>query len=513
MRASCIGHLARTDPARAMAFAEKLSDEATRQNAIRGVLSTWARNDPVAVLAYLDRLPADDPLQTMRTMAIGALGKTDPRRALDLAAQLPEEHRANALRAVLYAWSQEDPAAALAYLDGLPAGDPLLTARGTAIVALARKDAARAFELAKAIEDKNGRITALTMLFGSVARTDVELALRQLATLPPEEQQRFGALVYVQLAAKDGSRAVALAEALSDPAVRDSTLRQALSSWARSDPQAALRYLEQHAGETWTELTRSSVAMALAESDRDGAIRLAEGMTNRIAQAHVFGAVARQWASESPSEAAQWLFAKAKMAPECADTLRDVLRDWAWTSPEASAECANWLANQGRNHSPEVLKVMVERLARANLGVALDFARGLPGDDAGNQARATAYEMVIRVTAEKDGRKAAEMVDKADFALSPVVVNEVVYNWAAQDPEAAAAWALRLPEGSPERSMAMGDIYYQWSKKDPAAAAKWRTENTPAVTPGARTTVFTNRLPFRVRSPGVVVPMGGGTLQ
>jgi hypothetical protein len=403
---------ARTDPTAAIAWLKMSGiDERRKVLYLRTVLTTWGRTEPEQVLTYLDGLPAGDPLQWMRRNALASLAERNPHRALSLAEQLENPRlRQTAIRQVLAAWARSDPEATLAYLDGVPADDPVQSIRTTLIVALARTD--------------------------------------------PQ-------------------RAILLAERLAGEQERWNTLKGTIALWGRTAPHAALGYLDGLPADDPLQSVRSEIIVSLAGKNIREAVKLAEALEEGVLKARTFQSVARTWARSDPGAAAGWLFERGMGHSRSTETLGGILRDWQWRDDRSREACVKWIRDRGMDHPVDVLKMMVERLARADLTTAYDWVKQLPDDDKGNEVRASAYEMIIREVARSDGAKAANMVEASTVRLTPVVVAEVVYNWAAQDPEAAAAWVETFPEGTPERQQAITDVWVQWARTNRVAADAW----------------------------------------
>jgi len=54
--------------------------------------------------------------------------------------------------------------------------------------------------------------------------------------------------------------------------------------------------------------------------------------------------------------------------------------------------------------------------------------------------------------------------------------NHLAKIWAQKDPEAAAGWAMRLPDGGSARQVALSQVAFGWAEKDIDSALKWATQ-------------------------------------
>ncbi|MBC8132074.1 MAG: hypothetical protein H7X95_03760 [Deltaproteobacteria bacterium] len=123
-------------------------------------------------------------------------------------------------------------------------------------------------------------------------------------------------------------------------------------------------------------------------------------------------------------------------------------------------------APQSLTGSPEELRQLL-LWAEADPGAAMAWADERP--DA--TARRDALQAVCFKIAEKDPRGAVAMAEAFGFDDGPGVMENLIAQWAASDPEAAQAWAVNRPPG-PAREGAMARIAFAVSSSDPAAAVR-----------------------------------------
>ena len=112
---------------------------------------------------------------------------------------------------------------------------------------------------------------------------------------------------------------------------------------------------------------------------------------------------------------------------------------------------------------------------------------GAPGSAAGKQSAAAKSPTLGDIESELNRIAALPWGPETEKQLQAVLAQ-----WAATDPAAALAYALKL-EGLRAGTAAVGNILAQWARSDPAAAFKWFNSNfadNPQVLKGAAGALF-----------------------
>jgi hypothetical protein len=467
--------MVRVDVTEALALLGEIKDPAVSERTLAQVITAWAGEDPDAALAYVQRLPADHPVQEVLPAIAGQLASSDPKAALSLAMTLTDARRRSAtIQSVLTRWAQDDFEAALAYARS-EEGEAFRSAESAIIIGLAGRDHERAFDLAGDIDDKAQRDSLMQRILVNWAIKDPSGAVEQMDAM---DTGTWGDSVRLQaarsLVSRDPLLAMKAIEGIENDSRRVSGLKQVVWSWARDDASAALAYVGTLADDELVATLQAKVLEVMAETDLASAVAHATALPEGEGRLTAVRSLAKQWSRIEPRAAVDWYMDNAETDPSVADTLKSMLQSWAWNQENGYEESAEWIVAQGTDWPDDVLDVLIERLARADVDAALAYAKSLPNTESGNALRTKAYEMAIREMARVDGGRAAELVGAAGLStLSAVVVNEVVFNWAGQNPAEAAAWVETFPSDSSLRSMAVSDVYYQWSRTDSAAAREW----------------------------------------
>jgi len=120
--------LAQTNPVAAVVLAENCLDSATNDvvnNLLENLAQTWAEQDQQDAYAWASATPPSDVRDRLLERVAIVQAKTNPYQAAkSVVEQLsPGEIQNEAAISVLYQWSQQDAAAALAWAQTFPAGD------------------------------------------------------------------------------------------------------------------------------------------------------------------------------------------------------------------------------------------------------------------------------------------------------------------------------------------------------------------------------------------------------
>jgi hypothetical protein len=218
-----VGHAwSRTDPAAALAWAQSIADENSRERALRSIYldveklgaekarslvdsitDERARGDAASrvadqlartgevseALAWAQSLSAPEARARAVSQVVHEWAEIDPAAATRFAAGMPEGKNRSDLFAQAFAhWARNEPDEAFAYGQQLPPGKDRDTATARAIDAMRDNDPQKALQWFQQIEDPKVAQRAAQGLLGSLVRVDQEAAFRVASDLPPEAQ-------------------------------------------------------------------------------------------------------------------------------------------------------------------------------------------------------------------------------------------------------------------------------------------------------------------------------------
>jgi RNA polymerase sigma-70 factor (ECF subfamily) len=204
----------------------------------------WALRDPSAALEWAEKLEGADRTAALKAMP-GALVKSiisNPKEALSVVNRLPEAARAEALLQIIEAWAELDPRAAADFTrtrTDRAALDEQIARQW------AKRDFEAAFSWAKSLPDGAHRDTALQAVAVAAAYEKGADPALQAAREIRDAGPRDAALEVVsqQLCGKQIDQAIALTSEILDPKRRSSARGFILGNYGGRDPQACLALL------------------------------------------------------------------------------------------------------------------------------------------------------------------------------------------------------------------------------------------------------------------------------
>ena len=485
--------LAETSPLDALREAESIADASLRSRALQAVAESWAREDPLAVLNQASSLRNPELEQTFRAQAyamwsltdplgladyiesgvafeqemisgiqmlltldperairltervpgvlgqsligaaIGALAASNPeaakQRALD---QPPGQLRNNAVQQVAAALAQDDPDAALEWLQGL--SPPVPDAFTGVMLALAESDPIRVIELMD-----SGSIPMESSLMTSVlsarvgrdpekapqvanllaGRNDIrsKALLRNVVstwagrdpagaldwTLANEdvlEASLLGAIAG-ELAAQDPQLAVEYLDRIPGD-YQVAWITQTAGSYGRADPDGALSWVNQYQGQSVYNLALREIITSMAQNDPRRAAE-ALSVANPDVQSAAAGTIASRFASQEPREAAEW--ARSLSSSQARQTaLNSVMNNWANNDADAAER---WVLDMNSGEDRDrALQTLLMRSAFSG-----DVNRDLFDEFSTDAFRIQAIQASISGMATRDPEAARELLE------------------------------------------------------------------------------------------------------
>ncbi len=169
-----------------------------------------------------------------------------------------------------------------------------------------------------------------------------------------------------------------------------------------------------------------------------------------------------RWVQSDPDAALQ--FAASNHGYEY--VAEDVFEQAAATDLQSALERAKSLPNSDLRYM--ALRGVLSFIADTNPAGALQLSQTF-GDFSGNEPLSN---VIYRQWAANDPQAAAAQASQSNVDGWRSPVGQVVRTWAGQDPVAAANWSLSLSDPS-EQSRSISQVMRQWSRTDPTAAANW----------------------------------------
>lgn len=275
----------------------------------------------------------------------------------------------------------------------------------------------------------------------------------------------------------DGSAAAsAVAELVTDPALRGAALETIMSGWVSRDPDGAKAHLLAISDPWERSVLRKGIVKGLAAVDPAAAMEFAtRSMGTDVPAAErgwrwfslgeeVRGITAVQ-VDRGPLRAAQWA-AGLPDGPAKAIAFEQVADALVRFDP---LEAARWVETHGSNaHAAEAVRRVALELARDAPRQTVDWARQLAG-----QTRNEALQEAMRHWTRTDSVAASEyLADMPSSSTRDVAVGSFARELGSDDPQIAAEWAGWIEDES-LRLEALETVGRTWLQGDPHQARQW----------------------------------------
>jgi hypothetical protein len=376
------------------------------------------------------------------------------------------------------------------------------------------KGASAALESAKSITGKN-RDSQVLFILSYIARIAPEWVAENLKESGLSATHQGFVVSDLMESWKDGAKALDWASRELTGDLRKTAVGRALRILIRSDPSAALAYLESMPPSGSRSQASADIFSTWGECDPKAAIAYATEYLPSDEMAPALSYIARSWARKNPSEAIEWL--ESVQEPELKVALiRDAVGGWYSSAPEDAVTWVNTITDLAFRKSildqfaeierntircgaydpsqPSAIAWKTKKVSEMNDSDLfiwamqerekfLLFVENAPPDI---NLKPLAGPAII-VMAEKEGIAAAfEFAKTFPEDARPEAMRAATIMWAGQDPSSAAAQLASI-EFAARQPLAI-TLVEQWSRNDPAAAAGWVgslqvSEQTPLIVP------------------------------
>lgn len=301
--ADLLEKLAAVDPARAMALAQSQTNLMLRRELLQSALHGWARKSPVDAGNWAMSMPnSGDRDAALSSVFTGAIA-SDPGAAVAAGQKLMQQYPGDAIGCgarlidALCDSGNFNDAAALAVNGSADQRNAWL---GEAFSKWASFQPDAAEQAVQAIEDPQLRSQALQAMAGGWAETDPAGMAQYLGQLP-------------------------------SGADRTQMLGQALKSWVQNDPLAAADWMDKNSNLGSDLDQGAAQAATLESVPTDVSIGLAEGISDPQLRSSTLASVLRDWSYDNLSAAENYLQTTTYLTPSDRQQVSEVIADLAKT--------------------------------------------------------------------------------------------------------------------------------------------------------------------------------------
>ena len=264
--------------------------------------------------------------------------------------------------------------------------------------------------------------------------------------------------------------ALAWAQALTDPELRDRLLFAVVRAWGEQDPRAAV---------TWAlrQDQRSSVEAALVGAAAQPEIALQIGrefLAQDTEDENGYSSIVVSALAAAGKFETALAFANEAPADSRALWLSNIFRRWSESSPEAAVKALGALNEKGSHDT--AFRGLVEGWATSNPSGLAEYAVKLPPGD----ERAHALSAALDNWSMQDPASAGEWLN--DLPASPELDQAIAGLIARTDrvnrsPEVAVSWVESISDLNLRRETLI-HVMQEWVQAEPAAAWKYFKEIT-----------------------------------
>ncbi len=265
------------DPATAAAYLAKIPDPAVIDRALPMILSNWGRQDPQAALAWAQALPADNATE-----------------------------RNSAISSVMSTWTPFDPAAAGNYvLQNLTADPSFVTLATQVATSWSNVDPQGAFNWALSLPTGGGaRINSITTALGALADVDPQAAWQDAQKLTGNNATRAEASVISAWANQQPGQAAVALQNLPPGSNLDTATANVAKSWLTQDPNAASQWIDTLPQGSARDGAVTQIIATVGKNDPAAAFNWAVSIGNETTRDAQVVKLATQWSKQNPAAAA-----------------------------------------------------------------------------------------------------------------------------------------------------------------------------------------------------------------
>jgi uncharacterized coiled-coil DUF342 family protein len=288
-----------------------LPDGDTRNRALTKIIPALAVADSLNTLARLNDLkPA--PSEEIYTRLFQRSAATDPVQAIQQWQQLPNHvQHDQSLCAIMTAWVDQQPDAALKWVNDQPDSPSKSQALATCIGELAKTDATRALTLAESLPVGDWRSSLVAGVFNVWAARDLNAATTACLQLPdgPAKTSAWDSVLnqrMTKVPAADPDTAVNWVSTFVATNSQPEQVQSVIKAWAEAEPAAVAKWLaDLPAGITNADLDTAFLEGTVAKYP-EFAGQWATAATNEIQRQKYQVQVAQQWMKSDPAAALKW---------------------------------------------------------------------------------------------------------------------------------------------------------------------------------------------------------------
>lgn len=248
----------------------------TSQPFFNALPGTWAESDPAAALAWVDGLPEGRARATAEVAVASTVAANDPAKAAAMfASRIEAGDNAAVTISIADVWATTDPASTAAWIEGMAEGPGKTEAAATLATVWAASDIQAAVEWSGKVGDASMREQVITNIGTTWGAIEPYDALEWLDTLPADQAA--------------------------------AGITGAMYSWAGTDPVGLREWVDQAPDDPWADQARMSLGDVLSQQTIPDALDVALGMNSAESRDAAMARYFREWRKRDDASAQDWL--------------------------------------------------------------------------------------------------------------------------------------------------------------------------------------------------------------
>jgi len=324
-------------------------------------------------------------------------------------------------------------------------------------------------QLAEGGTDPSERVDPFLAEARERARSDPAAAMQWLQEQSSGGERLRGMLEVVALwAAEDAESALLWLESNAQGLARLETINSGVELWARRDPEATAGWIDGMANDGSKIAAARSLATTWVETDSMAAANWVDGLPRGAVRQAALQSLTKAWLQQDPDAASIWAFEQAEVHDDH-DLLHETIKAYSQKSPDAAEALVRDMFAAGKDQTA-LFSHVLGRAERDPKATAEWLANLSPDDPIYSSQFASG---LMSVWAESDSIAASEWLSQM-----PVGAQRDAAVWGFSEsiqrfePEAAAAWANAI--GDPKRrAERLQATLREWSTTRPDEAFEW----------------------------------------
>jgi hypothetical protein len=299
-------------------------------------------------------------------------------------------------------------------------------------------------------------------------------AVLDIMRLPQSDRSARISEIIERVAPQDAKALIPIAEKILQRDLKEELRNGLAGLWATVDPPGAMAYAQSLNPPSLREGVVMTVLGAWAEEDPEAAVQWANAQPASADKAQFLSTTIRALALVDPRKAMTMLPAGLRGRQEFTDIASEVFSLWAGENAVEAARQAQQLP--GGPFRKNALQGIAQAWAETAPATAMAWVETFrPG-----QERQALQQVVLNGWARSDPRAAADYAWKTSALLRNNMLSQITAVWSQQDLPATIAWVRQLPEGE-NRMQAFASLAGAWAQQDPQGIKDYLAGLSPSL--------------------------------